>query len=175
MFNIGDVVYQARTGQEQTWIQCPECLGTCRLRVILGDNSEVSIPCNCCEYGYEGSKGMLSTYTFVAQADLHHITGVESEQRDGVLHVRYRFGCYSSEAENVFATPLEAVTRALELKAEHEAEEKKRLGYKEKQNKKWSWNVRYWRSEIRRAKETIAHCEAKLSMAPKNIKEADEK
>jgi hypothetical protein len=173
-FNIGDVVYQAQAGQEQIWVMCPECLGSGRLRVILGDDSEVSIACVCCERGYEGSPGKRHSYAFMARATAHKVTGVEAQQREDGLRVRYSFGYYSSESENVFATREEALTRALQLVTEHEAEEKKRLGFKEKQYKTWSWNVSYWRGEIRRAKETIQRCEDRLAVAPKNRVECRE-
>ena len=66
-FSIGDTVYQSQAGQEQMWVTCPECLGSGRLCVIVGDDSEVSIPCVCCERGYEGSSGRIQSYRFMAR------------------------------------------------------------------------------------------------------------
>ena len=172
-FNIGDTVYQASAGQEPIWVTCPECLGSGRLRVIMGDDSEVSIACVCCERGYEGSPGRIQTYRFMTRTTEHTVTGVEAQQRESGLRVRYSFGCWSSEAENVFATREAALVHAAALVAEHEVEETKRLKYKEKQHKTWASNVAYWRSQIRRAKEDIARYEARLAVAPKNCKEAD--
>lgn len=172
-FNIGDTVYQARAGQEQVRVTCPECLGSGRLRVILGDNSEVSIACVCCARGYEGSPGRISSYQFKGEATDHLVTGVESRMDGIVQRDRYAFGGYSTDAENVFATREEALTRANTLVQEHEAEEAKRLKYKEKQHKTWASNVAYWRSAIRHAKQDIEQYEARLAVAPKNIKDAD--
>lgn len=173
-FNIGDTAYHAHAGQEQTWITCPECLGSGRLRVIMGDDSEVSIACVCCERGYEGSLGKIQTYKFRASVDEVVIHGVESELRGDELHTQYKFnGCYLSNAEDLFNNRDEALTRANELVAEHEVEEVKRLKYKEKQTKTWAWNVSYWRGQIRGAKETIVRAEAHLNVAPKKPKEAD--
>ena len=172
-FSIGDVVYQSQAGQEQMWVTCPECLGSGRLRVIMGDDSEVSIPCVCCERGYEGSPGRIQSYRFMARTTEHTITGVDAQTGGGGLHVRYSFGCYSAEEENVFTTRDEALLRANTLVSEHEAEEIKRLKYKEKQHKTWAWNVSYWRGVIRRAKEEITRAEARLAVAPKNPKEVD--
>ncbi len=172
-FQIGDTVYIARAGQEQVWVQCPECLGSGRLRVILGDETEVSIACVCCDRGYEGSPGRVQTYKFISDTTEHTLTGISSQLKGDDHEVHYHSGGRSIEEKDVFATREEALTRAATLVAEHEAEEKKRLGYKEKQHKKWAWNVQYWRGEIRRAKETIAHCEARLAVAPKNPRHAD--
>ena len=91
---------------------------------------------------------------------------------DGI-RTRYRFeGCYASDGQDIFATFIEASVRADAVAAEHAAEEHKRLGYKEKQSRTWAWNVSYWRGQIRNAKKTIERAEARLNMAPKNLKEA---
>lgn len=173
-FTIGDTAYVARAGQEQVWITCPECLGSGRLRVILGDDSEVSIACECCSRGYEGSPGRMQTYAFVARTEEVLITGIESSLHGMVLRTRYKFsGCSFEEEKNIFKTHDEALARATTLIEEHQTEETKRLKYKEKQHKTWAWHVRYWRSEIRRAQETIDRAKARLAIAPKNVKEAD--
>lgn len=169
-FHIGDTVYRAEAGQEQVWITCPECAGSGRLRVILGDGSEVSIACVCCERGYESSPGRMQTYQFTGRATEHVITGVEEQLG---RPTRYHLGCWSVEEENLFDTRSAACTRAVTLVEEHQAEETKRLKYKEKQHKTWAWNVSYWRRCIRNAQEEIARYEARLAVAPKNVKEAD--
>ena len=174
-FNIGDIAYVARAGQEQIWITCPECLGSGRLRVILGDDSEVSIHCECCSRGYDGSLGRVQTYTFKARVEEVVITRIESSMHGDGLRTCYKFsGCYYDDEKNLFATRLEALARAEQIREEHIADETKRLKYKEKQHKTWAWNVSYWRRGIRHAKEEIARYEARLAVAPKNPKEADE-
>lgn len=174
-FNIGDIVYQAHAGMEKIWVVCPECLGSGRLRVILGDESEVSIACVCCYRGYEGgSPGKISTYEFQANTQESIVQGIETRLVDGVIRSRVCFaGGYFSEDQNVFATREEAQHRSNELALEHAAEEAKKLKYKEKDHKTWAWNVSYWKAEIRRAKAAIYRCEARLAVAPKNIKEED--
>jgi hypothetical protein len=170
-FNIGDTVYRACAGHKQIWVVCPECLGSGRLRVILGDNSEVSIACVCCERGYEGSPGRMQTYAFRSEVQESEIVGIESEMRDGTLQTKYKVnGCYVVDEKDLFTFREDAQGRAAELVLEHEAEEAKRLKYKEKQTKIWAWNVSYWRREIKRAEEQIARCEARLAVAPKNVK-----
>lgn len=172
-FNIGDHAWLARAGQNQIWVTCSECLGSGRLRVILGDNSEVSIECVCCDRGYEGSPGKRQTYSFVSEAHVVIITGLEANVRGETIHIRYSSACYHLEEENLFATREEAEARALVLVQEHEAEEAKRLRYKEKDHKTWAWNVSYWRREIRDAQKVIERAQARLNVAPHNPKEAD--
>lgn len=174
-FNIGDTAFLARSGQDQIWITCPECLGSGRLRVILGDDSQVSIACVCCERGYEGSPGKIQTWAFRETVEEITITGVESELRNGDIFLTYKFhGCYTTDSTNLFATREDALPRAAQLTAEREAEEKRRLGYKEKQTKSWAWNVSYWRGIIRRAKKDIASAEARIAVAPKDIPKSQE-
>lgn len=167
-FVIGDTAHRAHAGQERVWVVCPECFGEGRLRVILGDNSEVSIACVCCERGYEGSPGRIQSYSFVASIESVLITGMESELRDGVLRTRYKFsGCNIADETDLFLTSSCAKARARQLVVEYEMAEAIRLKQKEKQTRTWASNVSYWRGEIRRAKETIQRAEARLSMAPK--------
>jgi len=173
IFEIGETVYRAQAGQEQIWIICPECCGSARLRVILGDESEVSIACVCCERGYEGSPGKMQTYAFRSMVLAHTITGVETRRKGDGVEVRYSIGCWSCDEEDIFGNREDALLRAAVLVQEHIVEENKRLKYKEKHHKTWAWHVRYYRSQIRRAKEEIARAEAKLAMVPKNHKEAD--
>ena len=173
-FNIGDTVYRARTGQDHVWITCPECLGSGRLRVIMGDDSEVSIYCVCCQYGYEGSPGKVQTYEFGGHVEGGTITGVNSHMQDDELTLSYSFNGFGEDLKNLFATQDEARGRVAALLFEHAAEEIKRLKYKEKQHKTWASNVAYYRSTIRRAKEEIARYEARLAVAPKNRKDQKE-
>lgn len=169
-FNIGDTAYRAHAGQERIWITCPECLGSGRLRAILGDDSEVSIACLCCERGYEGSPGKIQTYEFRAEVHTGTITAIEV--REGKL--RYSMNGYSSDNNYIFSTHEDALARTVSLLEEHKTDETNRVKSKEKQHRSWVWNVSYWRGEIRRAKETIARCEARLAVAPKNRKDQKE-
>lgn len=173
-FNIGDTVYQANAGQERVWITCPECLGSGRLCVIMGDNSEVSIACVCCDRGYEGSPGRIQSYQFHGGTTEHQVTGVESKISDKGFQVRYMMGnTWLIDEEDVFATRDDAAARVALLITQHQSEEAKNLRYKEKQHKTWASNVAYWRAQIRRAKDDIARYEARLAVAPKNLKDAD--
>lgn len=172
-FNIGDTAYFASAGQEPSWITCPECLGSGRLRVILGDDSEVSIACVCCERGYEGSPGKIQTRVLHASVEGFLVTGVETHMRDDVLTVRYSNRQWSVEADRLFATYAEAFAQAEVLVAAKQAEETKRLSYKMKQTRTWTWNVSYYRREIRNAQQTIERMQARLNVAPKNPKAVD--
>ena len=184
IFEIGDTIYVARTGRSQVARTCPECLGSGRLRVILGDESEVSIFCECCKQdGYadcwrQQSCGQQMVWEFVAKAEPIIVAGVEVKTTADETEVTYRYNwsecggnlCYGKDA---FATKEEALARATEIKAEHEADELQRLGRKEKQHQTWARNVAYHRQCIRKAQKDLDYHAAKLNAVPNNRKELD--
>lgn len=171
-FNIGDTAYVARhSPHTEVWVQCPECLGTRTMRVILATGEEHTIDCACCERGYEGSPGKILTWQAQASVGAVTITGVESRMDGDTLEVAYRYGPnFISDGCNVFATRDEAMVRAEELTAKHNEEQAKRVRCKEKDTRKWAWNISYHRKEIREAHRKIEYHTAKLNAAPKQTK-----
>jgi hypothetical protein len=179
-FKVGDFVYIARAATKETYVMCPDCLGSGVLQVILGDKSIVQIECSACELGYHGSLGKILSYAYEATAERHALQGVEEHVTPNESKTLYHYNgtdtCYYMVSEeNVFATGEEALLRAVDLKAEHDADEAKRLAYKTKPKKSWAWNVAYYRRGIREAEKEIARLRSKLAAAPKNVKEADSK
>lgn len=169
-FNIGDSVFCATSGTTQIWIECPECLGSGRLRVIIGTGEEFSIGCTCCERGYEGSPGRISTYDYQAKTESHTITGIEVQQHEGKLKTTYRTYNYYLDEANVFATKDEAIARAQQLAQEHAENEQRQLKCKEKDTRSWAWNVTYHRRCIKEAHRQIAYHTSKLHAAPHTTK-----
>lgn len=172
-FKIGDVIWIAGASQRQVRVVCPECLGTGRLRVIMGDDTEHSIECVCCAEGYNGSPGSIVIWEFGSTTRCEVISGVEENLQEGVLLTKYRYNCASIDENKCFATREEAEYRSLELVAEHEEWELRRLGFKQRQDKKWAWNVSYHRREIRELEKKILYHESKLNAVPKKFKEVD--
>lgn len=171
-FNIGDTAYVAQhSPHTDVWVQCPECLGTRTMRVILATGDEHTIDCACCERGYEGSPGKILTWQAQANVEAVVIAGVESHMDGETLKVRYHYSPnYIVDACNVFATHDEAMVRAEELSAAHNAEQAKRVRCKEKDTRKWAWNVSYHRKEIREAHRKIEYHTAKLNAAKEHVK-----
>ena len=169
IFNIGDEVYLAEFHpMTEIWVECPQCCGSGRIEVILGNSEKFSINCTCCEHGWEGSFGKLKSYEPKASARCVMVSGVETSMNDGEIIARYRHsGCYISDGEKVFATEKEALAAAEELAAEQEKREVGNLKRKEKQHKNWAWNVSYHRKAIKSAEKQIAYHTAKLNVAPR--------
>lgn len=183
MFKIGDRVFLASTERCEKWVTCPDCFGKGALRVILGDDSQVSIVCECCSRGMDDmcraqSIGRLKTWEYECAVQPIVIDGREIKEGPEGEKVTYYFNSgahqrYIAYGENVFATEAEALDRSTAIAAERDAEEKKRLSFKEKPHKKWSWHVHYHRREIKDAQKKIAYHESKLAAIPNNFKEAD--
>lgn len=167
-FQIGDPVFVATFEAHETWIECPDCAGTGRIRCMLPDDTMVSIECECCRRGYEGPFGRLLVYErkpFVCETV---ISGIEMRE-DGI---EWRTRCsYLVKDANIFASRDDAMRRAEEIAAEQDRAERERIATKEKNTKSWAWNVHYHRREIREAEKRIAYHKAKLAVASLKAKE----
>ena len=161
-FNIGDKVWVALAEQQEKKVECPECCGKRKLQVILGDGTVVSIDCECCKYGYEGSRGFIQTNEFYVRVEPDTITGAEIE----FSKIRYKLQTHYTESANIFATKEEAEARSAVQVIEQAAREAIRMKQKERQEKSWAWNAAYHRREIRDFKKRIAYHEAKLAAVP---------
>lgn len=177
-FNIGDTIWRARAGPEQTWIECPDCRGKKQLRVILGDDSEVAISCTCCQYGWEGSRGSISTYVYRASVESAVVCGMEQRPRDGVMEVTYMVNMspegsawQNINEQDAFATQEDARRRADVLVAEHAEAQRLEIIRKTKGHKSWAWNATYHRRELKRAQEQIEYHTKKLTISVENSRE----
>ena len=169
MYKLGDKVWVAFLESREKWVLCPHCCGKRALTVILGDDSRVSIDCDCCRYGYEGSKGYLKSYAWVSGVKESTITKVEQEWP---TKVEYGVdGGYRVDQDKVFDTQAGAEVRAQELIVEQEKEELRRIQVKEKVDRNWAWNVRYHRDKIRSAEKDLIYHRSKLAVAQTHVKE----
>lgn len=77
-FEIGQSVWWASFEPEEEQYPCPDCGGTGRLRVLMHDDTMVSIECDTCKRGYEGPKGYLTVYRRRPRAVNTVILGLET-------------------------------------------------------------------------------------------------
>lgn len=169
MKNIGDLVWIGYTKREEKRVSCPDCFGSGRLTVTLGDNSQVGIDCVACERGWRGSIGVLEGYEHVAACNQGSIMRVERNS-DG--EIEYAVGNSSSyHTGPIFETEEDAMKYAESLIAKRNAEEDRRMRSKERDAKSWAWNASYHRREIRECKKKIEYHERKLVKASVKAKE----
>jgi len=174
-YKIGDKVWYATTRTVQKTMPCSECFGKKHLIVILGDDSQVPIPCVSCDFRDENSfgydsypHGYVHYYEFEAKAKEVVISKVEMDAN----HVEYRFdGGYCMDEDRAFDTEQEAIQKAAELAAKHNEEEQAKIYRKEKHNRTWAWNLHYHRDCIKRAERDLAYHTAKAYYAKTQVKE----
>ena len=162
MYKLGDKVWYAQMKNVEKKETCPECFGKKYLTVILGDNSKVTIDCAGCGGGFDYAKGYVTYYQWETDVQEVTIERIEISSKG----VEYGFhSCYIARDAKIFSTEKEAEVKAKELAEEHNKEELKKLSRKEKNNHTWSWNVHYYRKEIRNSKENIERYEKLLNVA----------
>lgn len=168
-FKIGDTVWVAFSQNTTKHVQCPHCFGRKFLTVILGDDSQVTIDCLGCSAGYEPPRGYLEIYEWKENVVQKKISGIETST---ARPTRYHFNESAYEYdENVFATESEAMARAGILSKKRNEEEMDRLNHKKhNENRTWSWNATYHRSELKRAKHDVEYHTAKLEVAKLHAK-----
>lgn len=171
MFKVGDVVFHAKCGMTEKWIQCPDCFGTEKLKVILGDGTELLLDCMGCAPGMQSPMGVIKSYQWAADVEKRVITGMTLNGDKVEYHSHVTDCCWNTlKPEDTFATIEEAAVRAKELEAIHTQEEAERLLRKERDTKSWAWHVSYYRGKIRRAKQDIEYAEKRLGIAQQKAK-----
>lgn len=161
-YAIGDTAWYGTFDSEQTFIRCPDCGGSGRLRVTFHDETQVSIPCSNCAIGFEEPSGHVVMYARAPRAQCVTILGVSISQEG----VKYRTDRSYEIAESaLFDTKAEAFDAARVLAQEHDDEERRRIFTKEKGTRTWAWNASYHRRCIKEAQRLIEHHTKKLSAA----------
>lgn len=169
-FNMGDEVWVSGYDQSEKQVECPDCLGAKQIKVTLKDGTEYSLDCSGCAPGFETPRGWVTRYERVATAWPGTVQRVEVSHRDSDT---YHYGTHnrSADEDDVFATHDEAVVRAADVIRRQEEDDKKlHLHLKKDVNRKWSWHVTYYRSQIRDAKKTIERATAQLNVAREKAK-----
>lgn len=176
-FNIGDKVWYATSGSREQKVLCPECFGKRQLRVILGDDSEVLIPCEGCSYRPEGyydsyPSGYCRYYEWYAEPRLVTITGLEINQEKVEYRSHTGSGSYwCFKEDECFLTEEEAKFKADQMVAEHNAKELEKIYTKEKHNRTWAWNLSYHRKRIKDAEREIEYHSKKFEYAKTRVKD----
>ncbi len=163
-FEIGETAWMATFDSCTAYLTCPDCAGTGYNRVILPepDNTVVTIECEGCRHGFEGSDGRLRVYDRKAKAVLVTVMGVSLD--GGKIEWRTSESYCVADAD-LFDTE-EAAQEAARVLAFNENErERLRHLQKEKPLKSWSWHVHYHQQCIREAKRQIEYHSGKLDVA----------
>lgn len=168
-YNIGDKVWWASHEQNRVHRVCPDCFGKLSLTVILGDGSQVSIPCTTCAKGYEPPIGIVYDWKFCTRVVQSEILRVEIEKgKENEYRISDNFHVKESE---LFATKEEAEAKAIEFAEELNHQEEEKIKSKVKPHRDWAWHVTHHRQSLKRANEEVVYHTAKLNYAKSKAKE----
>jgi ribosomal protein S27E len=172
-FEIGDQIWIAAFEQmAATYVVCPDCGGTGRLRVTFHDETQVSIECRNCAAGYDPPTGRIKVYQQNSTARLAIITGVEIRGAETRWHVDATSNSYCIiDDKDAFVHEADALASAQKQAAEYEQEQRDRIFKKEKDTRTWAWNASYHRRGLKEAERNIKHHTAKLAVAVVKSKE----
>lgn len=167
-YEIGQQIWEATWEATQAYVACPDCAGTARVRVMLPDDTIVSVECQGCCKGYEGSDGRIMVYDRQPLAQLVTITGVEIENDK----IEWRTDrSYRVTEDHLFESEAHALVAAQAMAAAADREERERVNSKENPLKSWAWNAHYHRKCIRDAEKQISYHTARLAVAKVKAKE----
>lgn len=173
-FNIGDKVFKATYGKHEKLVTCPDCLGSKRVKMVLGDGTEVLIECGGCDPGgYQPSTGYIRQYDYSVELKQYTVTGVKVT-KDDVGYDLDNFGSgsyYTGTNADTFATEDEAKAYGESLRAGYEAEENKRLMAKTKNHHSWSWNATYHRKCIKDLERQLEYHHSKVQVCKAHVKD----
>ena len=160
LFNIGDVVWFARTGQRPIQEPCPVCFGNKTVVVILGNGEEVIMPCSHCGLGFKPPSGVVTRYRIEPAAERVTITGREIREGEKTEISYHGCGGRFYYSNTIFETEAEALTESARLCAEEiEAQETRSAYIKKDKIKSFAWNAGYHLGEAQRLREQIAYHE----------------
>ena len=163
MRQIGDRVWVWDfSNHAPDYVECPDCGGTGRLRVIFHDDTQASIECRNCSSGYNPPSGKIIIYRGMVSAKQGCITGISIES-DGLKYTGEDF--YGRSEAEVFDTKEEALAAGNVRQEEYQQEQKDKIAKKEKDTRTWAWNASYHRNQIKKAEKDIEYHTAKLNVA----------
>jgi len=149
-YNVGDVVWYAQCGQVNVEHPCPVCCGQLKATVILGNGDHVEVQCDYCGIGFEGPRGVVHDYEWIAEPRGRIIDQVKIEEtaQGAIREYRSKHQCF--EIEDLFDTKEEAQMRCEERMRKHEEEQNTRAEYiKKDQAKSYTWNAGYHMREAK--------------------------
>jgi hypothetical protein len=161
-YQIGQEVWFAGFDSVRTYVECPDCGGSARVRVMLPDDTIVSIACEGCREGYNGSWGRIRVYTRKPTCELVTLTGVEIEGEKAEWRA---LNHYRMSEDDLFDNEADCMVAAQAKADRYDQEERDRINHKEKPLKSWAWHAHYHRKQIKDAEKNIEYHKARLAVA----------
>lgn len=162
-YNVGDKVWWAKYERQEVKKTCPICFGKLRVRLILGDDSQIETDCTYCERGFQ-QYGYVIEYEYVSAVELVEIDTKEVNEDGNGRQVEYRYNHYCLDDKNTFENREEAEEALKEIIAKVEKDDLERLEYGKDQNpRKYSWHIGYYQRKKRDALKEIEFADKKIA------------
>ena len=158
-YKVGDRVWLASYSSPRLVSEtCPICYGKRQVILILGNDDTVTLPCEYCGKGFDGPRGYVNRYKYVAEVNHITIDSVEIiETRDGETR-EYRADNRCADIEDIFDTEEEAISRCEIKKQEAEHERMTRTEFiKVNVKQSFSWNAGYHLREAKRKESELEY------------------
>ena len=166
-FEIGQKVFMTKYDREARAVTCPDCDGSTKVKVTLGNGTEIMIDCGGCDPGgYQPSTGFITQYAYLVTVITRTVTGVK-KSLTGIEYELDNFGdssYYTGSNETCFADEEAAKAKGEELKSIHESEENSRLMAKTKDHKSWAFNYSYHLRCAKEAEKTALYHRSKAQI-----------
>lgn len=151
-YKVGDKVFVAKFGHRQVQIDCPVCFRKGFVRVILGNDEVVKMPCEYCNKGI-GTNPTGSVYEWRWDPDVETIVISEVRRSETVdsIELEYRASNRLYHQKDMFDTHEEALAESKARAEKHNIEQETKAEFvKGKPDKNYSWNAGYHRREAKR-------------------------
>jgi len=171
-YKVGDSVWHASCGTKQIEKLCPICFGKKQVKLILGNDDEVTLPCNYCRLGLGSPRGRVTEHEYIAKPEQVVITEIEMKVTASAIERKYWSGCYLFDESDIFDSEGEALARCLEVVAKKQKEESTRAEYiKKDRQKSFSWNAGYHLREAAKARKDAEYHERNAVLCKSRTKE----
>jgi hypothetical protein len=176
-FKVGDKVFLASFRYEEKQLVCPACFGKLQLKVILGNDEEVIVPCNSCDRGYLNSTGYITESEWTPKVEEVVIQKIDAEETlEGRKVERYFYNYNWSvcpDDNKLFKNKEDAEKRVAELIEEHELNKKESIKRKKQEPiKTYGWHVRYHSREIKELERKLEYHKTKLIICKSHDKKS---
>ena len=169
-FKVGDTAFIVEPCRNARLVPCPDCQGNRFLTIIMGDDTQHTIPCAGCASGFDPPKGYVETYDSEPKVRRVRVDGVDVETDGDKLKVSYRTEATNCswrpvDEEDLFDNEESAKARTEALKIERQREYDEQLRRKTKTDRSWAWHVHYHRKRVKDAEKDLAYHTAQLDYA----------
>jgi hypothetical protein len=171
-FAIGESIWWPAFDTLDSYIDCPDCGGTCVYRITLWDGTEHNLPCQTCLSGFLGPMGRILSPVPVAKARTGIVSGMTITQAGSKYQVGDGRSHWLIADQDAFTSQEEALAACPPLLAAYHADNQRRIAAKVKNHKSWAWHVSYHRREISRLREKIEQHAQQLGIARCKVKDA---